>query len=605
MSVALERQYIAWQSANIKGSATVRLNEKYVKDDDGTTYELRYDPNTGTSAIVGYKVTTRARKGPGDTNTSKTETIVLFQSTPNGGTFTEKGKQLLKDNKLLNTNGTAFTEQDLRNSIQNDTLNAYNKIKKRRETQNYTSAETLETSALAAGTPEPEKAEVDGTQGGEEAKTATAVDPDASPQPDPVPTDAGGDEEEKQPAGLVDFAAEQADNLFEGLLNKFNLTKEDVNRLFLTQPSAEDIAKISAAFATSDAAISAISKGGLKYPVDAIFGGANSQDYVHIAQYQYKPPSSNTIFSADPISNVTDGVQRQTALAKRLGYVRLPMPNDVTDSNNVNWGEDAMNSLSAAITSAVTKDPLKVGGLAAAGQLLGGLTGIQGLGKIAAMAGIFSNAGGFEGAGRALENPNTQMVIGSAVSSRLLSLAGVNVSPEALLARGLGVVPNSNMELLFNSPTLRTFVFNWKMAPRDAYEATKINNILRFFKQGMAVKTTAAKVGGASLLLGTPNVFKMKFMTRDQQQLEGVGRIKECAITGVSVNYTPEGKWSAYDKGQPSSVLLTVRMQELEPVYATDYINGVNPDGTANAAGTPVKGSRTDYDPIRPNEVGF
>ena len=476
MSVALERQYIAWQSAGIKGSATVRLNEKYVKDDEGTTYELRYDPNTGTSAIVGYKVTTRARKGPGDTDTSKTETIVLFQSDPSGGTFTEKGAQLIKDGKLLNAEGTALTDQNLRNSIQNDTKNAYNKIKKRRQAQNYSAAETLETSALAAGTLEPEKAEVDGTEGGEEAKSATAVNPDATPQPEAVPTDAGGEEEKKQPVGLVDYAAEQADNLFEGLLNKFNLTKKDINNLFLTQPSAEDIQRISAAFSSSDAAITAIARGGLKYPVDAIFGGSNSQDYVHIAQYQYKPPSSNTIFSADPISNITDGVQRQTALAKRLGSVMLPMPNDVTDSNNVNWGEDAMNSLSAAITSAVTKDPLKVGGSAALGGLLGGITGIQGLGKIAAMAGIFSNAGGLQGADKVLKDPNAQMVIGSAVSSRLLSLAGVNVSPEALLARGLGVVPNSNMELLFNSPTLRTFVFNWKMAPRDAYEATKINN---------------------------------------------------------------------------------------------------------------------------------
>ena len=68
-------------------------------------------------------------------------------------------------------------------------------------------------------------------------------------------------------------------------------------------------------------------------------------------------------------------------------------------------------------------------------------------------------------------------------------------------------------------------------------------------------------------------------MTRNAEQLQGVGRIKECVITGVSVNYTPEGKWSAYDDGQPSSVLMTLRMQELEPIYASDYLNGTTPSG--------------------------
>lgn len=244
-------------------------------------------------------------------------------------------------------------------------------------------------------------------------------------------------------------------------------------------------------------------------------------------------------------------------------------------------------------------DPAKVAAGAGIGALIQGLTGIPELGKLGAMAGIFGNAGVFGEEGKnLLKNERTGMVIGSAVSSRLLSLGGVNVSPEALLARGLGVIPNQNMELLFNSPTLRTFVFNWKLAPRDEYEANKINNIIRFFKQGMAVKTTASRAGGSSLLLGTPNVFKLKFMTRDKTQLLGVGRIKECAITGCSVNYTPEGKWTAYDLGQPSSILLTLRMQELEPIYASDYIN--------NSEDGPVERTRaTDFEQIRINEVGY
>ena len=83
------------------------------------------------------------------------------------------------------------------------------------------------------------------------------------------------------------------------------------------------------------------------------------------------------------------------------------------------------------------------------------------------------------------------------------------------------------------------------------------------------------KAGGRSLFLGTPNVFRLQYRTANDEIIEGVNRIKPCAITGTAVNYTPDGVWSAYDRGQPVSTVLTIRMSELEPVYASDYSENV------------------------------
>lgn len=47
-----------------------------------------------------------------------------------------------------------------------------------------------------------------------------------------------------------------------------------------------------------------------------------------------------------------------------------------------------------------------------------------------------------------------------AVVSALLNAAGFEVSAESILARGAGIVPNSNLELLFQGPTLRQFGFS-------------------------------------------------------------------------------------------------------------------------------------------------
>ena len=68
------------------------------------------------------------------------------------------------------------------------------------------------------------------------------------------------------------------------------------------------------------------------------------------------------------------------------------------------------------------------------------------------------------------------------------------------------------------------------------------------------------------------NIFKT---TRDKYDIlnenDSVLRIKTCACTGAAVNYTPDGMWNAYEKGQPVSVTLSLRFSELEPIFDTDY----------------------------------
>jgi hypothetical protein len=193
----------------------------------------------------------------------------------------------------------------------------------------------------------------------------------------------------------------------------------------------------------------------------------------------------------------------------------------------------------------------------------------------------------------------------SNIGSMILGAMGVNVSPESLLARGFGVIPNSNTELLFNNVSLRTFEFNWRMSPRDKNEAREVKKIIRFFKQGMAAKTITSKAGERSLYLGSPNVFRLQYRTAGGQIIEGVNRIKPVAVVGTSVNYTPDGQWSAYDEGQPVSCTLSVNMSELEPVYASDYSeNDIRADRLSKDVDD-FGQSDGDLYSIRPSEVGY
>ena len=363
--------------------------------------------------------------------------------------------------------------------------------------------------------------------------------------------------------------------------------------------SVSDAPSATFKFGKVDKIIKKLSLRNLVYPVDADFG--NTQDYMQINQFTYRAPNQDLFFPKtaeqkttggnDPGTIATLGVPLGTPREEFLGLVKLPMPNSLADSNNVSWGADQLNALTAAVSSAVfgqTNEAAKAIRRLVNDDPKNSPFGSNLLGKVLQAGGegfdliknAFNQAGTETGTVlNALNNPNSNIsVLGSAVAgSALLNFLQFGVTPESVLARGQGVVPNNNLALLFNSPTLREFTFTWKMTPRSREEATRVKNIIRFFKQGMAPKKGInSQTGAASYFLGTPNVFDIVFKTtRDQYGIlnenDAVLRIKTCACTGTAVNYTPDGMWNAYEKGQPVSVTLSLRFSELEPIFDTDY----------------------------------
>ena len=319
-----------------------------------------------------------------------------------------------------------------------------------------------------------------------------------------------------------------------------------------------------------------------QYPIDALYGRTNfvqtsgeSQDHLVISQYKYKPPRADDIWGkTQPGVIITQGIARNSPLDEFLGLVKMPMPNAIQDSNNVAWGEDTVNALEAAALNTVQPklaDILKSGGTGAAAAITDLILGGSGsAGSSAIATQVLSRIG----LGAMREGNFGSTVLAPEAVARILGAAGIETSAEAILARKEGVVPNSNLELLFSGPTLRQFAFVYKMSPRSREEARTVNQILRFFKQGMAAKkllSTAGDADGRSYFLGTPNVFRLQYRTTEDEAVKGLNRIKTCALTGTSVNYTPEGAFASYDRGQPVSVLLSLNFQELEPIYDTDY----------------------------------
>ena len=160
-------------------------------------------------------------------------------------------------------------------------------------------------------------------------------------------------------------------------------------------------------------------------------------------------------------------------------------------------------------------------------------------------------------------------------------LAQQAVGAQGLLSRATGAILNPNLEMLFGGPKLRSFGFTFRLSPRDASEASQVRQIIRFFKQGMSVKTSSSNV-----FLKAPNVFDIQYQTynTDGTLIEhpSINFIKTCALTSCDVQYTPDGTYMTYEDPYRTltSYQLTLNFGELDPIFDDDYTDLDDDDDT-------------------------
>ena len=285
----------------------------------------------------------------------------------------------------------------------------------------------------------------------------------------------------------------------------------------------------------------------LQYPLN-MDGG---QDRIVITQSTYKPADllSGGKFDTKKITNLSSNNRKD----ELLGTVTLPMPNDISETNITAWGEDNLSSLTALI-----------GGAALSG--VSALSDGNVPGTTQKLIELFQRAGG-----DAATNETIKQLLTLNAAAALTQKAGISFNPEAFRSRITGTAINPNLELLFQGPKLRSFGFQFKMIPRSEEEARNIRYIIKFFKKGMAPKRDAS----TQYFLGAPNVFDIKFMGNETNQLGSIGKIKTCALQQCSVNYTPDGFYAAFRDSnvdsQPIAVVMQLAFTELLPIYNDNY----------------------------------
>ena len=88
----------------------------------------------------------------------------------------------------------------------------------------------------------------------------------------------------------------------------------------------------------------------------------------------------------------------------------------------------------------------------------------------------------------------------------------------------------------------------------------------------MAAKKNASQ-GQGGIFLRAPDVFQLRYLHNGKDH-PFLNRIKDCALTAMSVNYTNSGTYATYDDGTPVSIRMNLTFKELNPIYFEDYADG-------------------------------
>lgn len=170
-------------------------------------------------------------------------------------------------------------------------------------------------------------------------------------------------------------------------------------------------------------------------------------------------------------------------------------------------------------------------------------------------------------------------------------LAEKNDLTRVAFAAVTGTVLNPMIELVYTTPQLRNFRFDFMLYPRSQKEAEEINKILDCLKFHQAPEIATE---GAGAFLIPPSEFNIEFYYNGEIN-PNIERISNCVLESIDYDYAPNG-FSAYETenpspssggtGMPVAIRLSLAFKETEYKTKSNYSNFANTRAQLGSAST-------------------
>ena len=245
--------------------------------------------------------------------------------------------------------------------------------------------------------------------------------------------------------------------------------------------------------------------------------------------------------SGDIVKLAKSPKSRSTGLAANVNATRritdsvaLYLPPNVQDNTQAAYNEEATGALGfIAAGGGGVLNAIRSGNMADAGakakEMLKGFLANTGLKALAEVADTFG--GGSGGAG--------------------------------LINKFFGQADNPYLEVLFDKMNLRTFAYNFTLAPKNTDERDDIQRIIQLFRFHMSPEVISEN----NRFIRLPSEFDIHYMYQHKSgqasENDFYNKIATCVMTGCEVDYTPDGV-NSFDDGSPTKMTMKLSFTELE-----------------------------------------
>ena len=154
--------------------------------------------------------------------------------------------------------------------------------------------------------------------------------------------------------------------------------------------------------------------------------------------------------------------------------------------------------------------------------------------------------------------------VGAYIASSALQTLGGGVGSNLATLGGqvLGATVNPGLSTFFEGIRFRNFSFTWTFAPKDETESLLIRRIINAFKVN-----SLPTFSSTSAILNYPLIVKPQYSLNSDPDNPGyITDFRYCAITDISVRYSPQGEAPSFYSGTHAPVFIncTIALQEIE-----------------------------------------
>lgn len=140
--------------------------------------------------------------------------------------------------------------------------------------------------------------------------------------------------------------------------------------------------------------------------------------------------------------------------------------------------------------------------------------------------------------------------------AELIGTALLGSGGDAIAASALGVTVNPQIDVIYESPKLRDFTFDFLFAPRNHSEAVTVEKIVQKFKFHAAPELYG-QGSGIGRYFVPPSEFDIEF------SVPTMGRVSTCVLVNITLDYASSGA-AFYTDDYPVYTRMTLQFMELE-----------------------------------------